>query len=46
MNDLALVDVLQSEADLDEPVEDLPLTELFTLLLLLFYVVGQITNYV
>ena len=39
------VDVLEGQADLDEPVEDFRLCEELSLLLLSFYMERQITNY-
>jgi len=44
MDNLATVHVLESHADLNEPVEDFRLRELPLLLLLPLNVIGQVTD--
>ena len=44
MDDLPRMNVLERHADLYEPLKDFLLAKLFTTLLVLLYVIGQVTD--
>ena len=44
MDDLPRVNVLERHADLNEPLKDFLLAELFTTLYVFLYVIGQVTD--
>ena len=44
MDDLPRMNVLERHADLNEPLKDFLLAKLLTTLLILLYVIGQVTD--